>query len=266
MTRASYNRKGECPEGHNVAHVTFDEGKNDKLYAYWTPPGWDVQPGDKLHVMVSEREARKWTTVRSVGGLMPMGAEHKTALGHTPMPRERKLLKEMEAQGNVAIYVDDLMDFKPGGFNGYDDHLFLEIKAPHPRDVAIKQLQAYRDMLVDRMIIPPGLLTAEKVGEMLKHQGTVTGRITGRITLPYPSLQDNIPKETTVMINMETITYLNGKPIKQATDAEMFEAIRQTEAEIKGLMGIETKPKALKERMLKLQADIDALVAYMDAR
>lgn len=258
MTRASYNRKGECPEGHNVAHVTFDEGKNDKLYAYWTPPGWDVQPGDKLHVMVSEREARKWTTVRSVGGLMPMGAEHKTALGHTPMPRERRLLKEMEAQ----VIGVDFETIKPGGFNGYDDHLFLEIKAPHPRDVAIKQLQAYRDMLVDRMAIPPGLLTAEKVGEMLKHQGTTTGRI----TLPYPSLQDNIPKETTVMINMETITYLNGKPIKQASDAEMFDAIRKTEAEIKGLTEIVNKPKALKERMLKLQADIDALVAYMDAR
>jgi hypothetical protein len=222
--------KGERPEGYGVAHVTFDENKSDKLYAYWTPPGWDVHPGDKLLVMVSERSARKWTTVRSTEGLVPMGAEHKVAERHMPMPRERQLLKEMEAQRNTAVTADDLMDFKPDVMER-DMH----------RNI---QEQYYRAMAV-----PPGLLTPAKIRTLIDNHA---------ITLTQ--------KEPKIMINMETITYLNGKPIKQASDAEMFEAIRQTEAEIKGLMGIDAKPKALKERMLKLQADIDALVAYMDAR
>lgn len=253
MTRASYNRKGECPEGHNVAHVTFDEGKNDKLYAYWTPPGWDVQPGDKLQVMVSEREARKWTTVRSVGGLMPMGAEHKTALGHTPMPRERRLLKEMDLsklEGRVVtgIEIDDLMDFKPD-FSIRNDPTFLEIKTGRPDVMARDMQRNLQEQYYRAMAVPPGLLTPAKIRTLVENHA---------ITLTQ--------KEPKIMINMETITYLNGKPIQQATDAEMFEAIRKTEAEIKGLSEISNKPKALKDRMLKLQGDIDQLVKYMDAR
>lgn len=248
MTIASTCRKGERPEGYGVAHVTFDESKNDKLYAYWVPPGWDVQPGDKLHVMVSEREARKWTTVRNVGGLMPMGAEHKIPLGHTFMPRERRLLKEMdlskleeraiEAAGGIVFHGDA----KPL----WDDRI-TEL----PRgDVMERDMHRnIQEQYYRAMAVPPGLLTPAKIRTLVENHA---------ITLTQ--------KEPKTMINMETITYLNGKPIKQATDAEMFDAIRKTEAEIKGLTEIVNKPKALKERMLKLQGDIDALVAYMDAR
>lgn len=76
MSLATCHRKGERPEHYGVAFVTFDENKSDKLYAYWTPPGWDVQPGDKLKVIVREQPAPKWTTSRksaspAAGGARP---------------------------------------------------------------------------------------------------------------------------------------------------------------------------------------------------
>lgn len=224
MTIASTCRKGERPEGYGVAHVTFDENKSDKLYAYWTPRGWDVQPGDKLLVMVSERSARKWTTVRSTEGLVPMGAEHKVAERHMPMPLERQLLKEMEAQRNVVDndeWAPDMMD----------------------RDMQRNLQERY----YRAMAVPPELLTPAKIRTLVENHA---------ITLTQ--------KEPTAMIKMET--YLNGKPISQCTDDEMFEAIRKTEAARNNLFAIENKPQALKERIKALQADIDGLVKYMDAR
>ena len=254
---ATTTRAGTMGDDHELVAVNFNS--SPKHYYYWVPREWMVHVGDELLVCTPSTPRAVVRIVELGRPLAKQGWSHKKAMSiyrrHTDMLKPRSAAdKDFSKLEERVIGVD----FETFG----DESLFLEIKAPHPRDVAIKQLQAYRDMLVDRMAIPPGLLTAEKVGEMLKHQGTTTGRI----TLPYPSLQDNIPKETTVMINMETITYLNGKPIKQASDAEMFDAIRKTEAEIKGLTEIVNKPKALKERMLKLQADIDALVAYMDAR
>lgn len=246
MSRATYNRKGERPERYNVAHVTFDEGRNEKLYAYWIPPGWDVQPGDKLQVMVSEREARKWTTVRNVGGLVPMGTEHKTALGHTPMPRERQLLKEMDLSKLEGRMVT--------GIEIDDESIFLDIKTAPPSGsirTGIQQLEFYRSQVAEAMRVPPELLGSGRT-------------VTGRVTMPYPSLQD-IPKEH-AMINLETPTFLNGKDIRNYSDAELFEIIRRDEAEIKNLMGIEAKPKALKDRINELQAGIDALVKFMDSR
>lgn len=224
MRAANSCYKGERPEGYGVAHVTFDENKSDKLYAYWTPPGWDVHPGDKLLVMVSERSARKWTTVRSMEGLVPMGAEHKVAERHMPMPRERQLLKEMEAQRNVVDndeWAPDMMD----------------------RDMQRNLQERY----YRAMAVPPELLTPAKIRTLVENHA---------ITLTQ--------KEPTAMIKMET--YLNGKLLSAHTDEELFAAIRKTEAEINSLRGIENKPKALKDRINTLQADIDGLVKYMDAR
>lgn len=234
MSRATYNRKGECPEGYSVAHVTFDEGKSDKLYAYWTPPGWDVQPGDKLQVMVSERQARKWTTVRNVGGLMPIGAEHKCPVDHKVMVRERQEWALLH--GFDAAIMDG------------DAPVFLDMKTvPSPHEKCGMQLDEYRRRWIETYGVPPRLLTS------------------GRVAISNHVITDNIPKEH-AMINLETPTFLNGKDIKNYSDAELFEIIRRDEAEIKNLMGIESKPKALKDRINELQAGIDALVKFMDSR
>lgn len=243
MSRATYNRKGERPERYNVAHVTFDENRNEKLYAYWIPPGWDVQPGDKLQVMVSEREARKWTTVRNVGGLVPMGTEHKTALGHTPMPRERKEMDLSKLEGRMVT-----------GIEIDDESIFLNMKFAEPSVIrtGIQQLEFYRSQVAEAMCVPPELLGSSRT-------------VTGRIPLPSTPQPDNIPKEH-AMISLETPTFLNGKDIRNYSDAELFEIIRRDEAEIKNLMGIEAKPKALKDRINELQAGIDKLVAFMDSR
>lgn len=184
---ASARRKGERPEHYGVAFVTFDENGSDKLYAYWTPPGWDVQPGDKLKVIVREQTAPKWTTVRKVSGWVPIGDEHKCAFAHSVMARERQALKEKEAH--------------------------------------------------------------------IQHT----------IALISPLQLDSIPKEPTAM-NIENQTLINGQNIKNLTDDQLFDLIADEEAKIKALRAIENKPQKLKDRLNKMQADIDHLIRLIDER
>lgn len=210
---ASFDRKGEKPSGYIAVQVTFDTGFNTyKLYTYWVPPDWPVQEGDKLEVYVAQSTGYKWTTIRNVGGLTPLGAEHKCATRYKAMPRDREIVKEMNAVCDAKV------KFKE----------------------RIERLRAYR--------------------EKFYVNGTATGRTSG--TAPD---QSNIPKEST-MIEVKSVTYLNGKPFENCTDDELFAAIRKDEAEINDLLKIENKPKALKDRITKLEAGIKALVAMMDAR
>ena len=235
---ASSDHKGEKPSGYIAVQVTFDTGFNpDKLYTYWVPSVWRVQPGDKLEVFVSHSTGHKWTTVRFVGGLTLRGAEHKCATRYKAMPLERKLLKEMDFSKLEERAILHGMD----AASGYDDTLFLEIKHADPLKHAMGQLEAYR--------------------QKFDFKGTATGRV----AVSNHPLQDNIPKESTV-IDIKNVTYLNGKPFENCTDDELFAAIRKDEAEINGLLKIENKPKALKDRVTKLEAGIKALVAMMDAR
>jgi hypothetical protein len=257
---ATTTRAGTMGDDHELVAVNFNS--SPKHYYYWVPREWMVHVGDELLVCTPSTPRAVVRIVELGRPLAKQGWSHKKAMSiyrrHTDMlkPRSAADMDYSKLEPRVIG-----VDFEAFG----DENLFLEIKTPHPRDRAMEQLRAYQQRLCESMAIPPGLLTSEKLHELTKQMFEHQGTATGRATISNHSLHENIPR-TPEMINMETITYLNGKPIKQATDAEMFEAIRQTEAEIKGLMGIENKPKALKERMLKLQADIDALVAYMDAR
>ena len=224
---ASSDHKGEKPSGYIAVQVTFDTGFNtDKLYTYWVPSVWHVQPGDKLEVFVSHSTGHKWTTVRFVGGLTLRGAEHKCATRYMAADfsklEERAILHGMDAA------------------SGYDDTLFLEIKPADPLKHAMGQLEAYR--------------------QKFDFKNTRTGRISG-----IGPDQSNIPKESTV-IDIKNVTYLNGKPFENCTDDELFAAIRKDEAEINELLKIENKPKALKDRVTKLEAGIKKLVEMMDAR
>jgi hypothetical protein len=158
-----------------------------------------------------------------------------TELGIAPMGAEHKIALTHERVGdrnrgtNVGAAEDRILDAKAyrAPFRAMYE---AQRKASNAREEAQRAIQ---QRIHESMAIPPKLLQPQ-------------------------------PKETNVMIKIET--YLNGKPIAAHTDEELFAAIRKTEAEIKGLSEISNKPKALKERMLTLQADIDALVKYMDER
>lgn len=177
---ASARRKGLCPSGHEVAAVTFDEHGSPNTYHYWVPREWNVRPGNKLHVVVENRDTAtvKRVTVQAVHPFTAfIGREHKCAYRRLDEDEDKPL-----------------------------------------RDSS-------------------------------------TTNLCCNTTAKEPD-----------MIQIETVTYLNGKPIKDCNDVEMFDAIRKTEGEIKGLMSIDNKPRALKERILQLQNSIDTLVNYMDSR
>lgn len=73
------------------------------------------------------------------------------------------------------------------------------------------------------------------------------------------------PKEPTAM-NIENQTLVNGQNIKNLTDDQLFDLIAKEEAAIKALRAIENKPQKLKDRINKMQADIEHLIKLIDER
>lgn len=73
------------------------------------------------------------------------------------------------------------------------------------------------------------------------------------------------PKEPTAM-NIQNVTLINGNNIANMTDDQLFDIIAKEEAAIKALRAIENKPQKLKDKINKMQADIDALILLIDAR
>ena len=271
---ASSDHKGEKPSGYIAVQVTFDTGFNtDKLYTYWVPSVWRVQPGDKLEVFVSHSTGHKWTTVRFVGGLTLRGAEHKCATRYKAMLRDREITKEMaeaahkstdelfEEMQRIGKETDKWCDLDCRGLEDrvvshLIDDRFEGLPPPTPMPPVLTAARTLQQRMYEAMAVPPGLLTMH----MFDFKNTRTGRISG-----IGPDQSNIPKEST-MIDIKTITFINGKPVEECTDDELFAAIRKDEAEIDDLLKIENKPKALKDRVTKLEAGIKALVAMMDAR
>lgn len=80
------------------------------------------------------------------------------------------------------------------------------------------------------------------------------------------------PKETimnstlTTNIAIETKTLVNGKDIKDYTDASIYDLIAAQEAEIERLEAIKTKPKKLVAEIEKRKAGIQALVDHLDSK
>lgn len=219
---ASTHRKGTCPPDHDVASVTFDNHSPNsppKHYHYWVPKRWNTQPGDKLCVFVSEREAFKTVTVRDMHSACEFeGTEHKRAASITPLAPKRSpagppppitFIRDEAMIADMKIFADE-----PAGFD---------------------QMAYYRQAFRDRMNTPP------------ERAKTLTS------------------KEPTAM-NIENQTLVNGQNIKNLTDDQLFDLIAKEEAAIKALRAIENKPQKLKDRINKMQADIEHLIRLIDER
>lgn len=71
---------------------------------------------------------------------------------------------------------------------------------------------------------------------------------------------------TTSAANIETLTLIGGINAATVSDDSIFHRIAQLESEIETLSAIKTKPKKLEAKIKGLQADIQALVKYVDER
>jgi hypothetical protein len=73
------------------------------------------------------------------------------------------------------------------------------------------------------------------------------------------------PSEKTMSnIKIETITFVNGKPLSDYTDDEVYCVIKKAEDKIAELNKIENKPKKLVADIDKRKSDIQKLVDYLD--
>lgn len=255
MKLATNEVAGYRDSDHELVAVNFET--STKPYYYWVPREWAVHVGDELIVRTPSALAAH---VRIVALGKPFDPEspghgHKCAVRvHKRHTEKTKPRSAADIEKIHTIDIDEALARFDTAVTDAGAPVFLDMKFVGPSVIrdGIQQLEFYRSQVAEAMRVPPELLGSGRT-------------VTGRITMPYPSLQDSIPKEH-AMISLETPTFLNGKDIKNYSDAELFEIIRRDEAEIKNLMGIESKPKALKDRINELQAGIDALVAFMDAR
>lgn len=237
---ASTHRKGPCPPDHDVASVTFDNHNVNtppKRYHYWVPKKWNAQPGDKLKVFVSERTELKTVTVRDMHFACEFdGCDHKLALSIA-----RTAPKVTGFEPPVTIVMDDWLKGEWPN-DGITD--------PKLSDRTADQMAYYRQAFerVRRITeVPPEL------------RGTTrTGRWAGA------PLDSNIPKDTAMEIQNQTL--VNGRNIKDMTDDQLFDLIAAEEAKIKALRAIENKPQKLKDRINKMQADIETLIKLIDER
>lgn len=66
--------------------------------------------------------------------------------------------------------------------------------------------------------------------------------------------------------NIETVVRIQGQDASRMSDDDIFSFIAKLETQKKVLNGVENKPKKLTAKIDALQADIEKLVAYVDAR
>lgn len=81
-----------------------------------------------------------------------------------------------------------------------------------------------------------------------------------------PEKELPIMNAKTAIIEVTTQTLVNGKDVKDFSDAEVYQLIADQEAEIDRLNAIKAKPKKLVAEIEKRQAGIAALVAYLDSK
>lgn len=79
-------------------------------------------------------------------------------------------------------------------------------------------------------------------------------------------LKARIMSNKAAIIEVTTKTLVNGKDIKDFSDAEVYQLIADQEAEIARLEAIKAKPKKLVAEIAKRQEGIAALVAYLDSK
>lgn len=79
-----------------------------------------------------------------------------------------------------------------------------------------------------------------------------------------PDLQLKEPQAMTIKIT--TKTFANDMDVSKMSNAQIYDLIKQQEADIAGLEAIKAKPKKLLAEIAERQAGIDALVAYLDSQ
>lgn len=86
----------------------------------------------------------------------------------------------------------------------------------------------------------------------------------------YQTVATSLKQETimnkTAIINVTTLTLVNGVDISTLDDASVYALIATQEAQIKELDKIETKPKKLTAEIEKRKAGVKALVDYLDSK
>lgn len=117
------------------------------------------------------------------------------------------------------------------------------------------------DMIADMKVFTDGPMPDQMAYYRQAFAATGTTR-TGRWA--GAPLDSNIPKDTTMEIQNQTL--VNGRNIKDMTDDQLFDLIAAEEAKIKALRAIENKPQKLKDRINKMQADIETLIKLIDER
>ena len=102
---------------------------------------------------------------------------------------------------------------------------------------------------------------------------SVNGSMTNRFTTTPTAkedIMDNTPVKGTAALKycpaVETITYIFGVPAKDVSVDVAYEAIYNLEAEIDKLNSLRNKPTAVSQQIEKLNSDILAIIAVLDAR
>jgi hypothetical protein len=107
----------------------------------------------------------------------------------------------------------------------------------------------------------------EAFGKFKPHPEYSSPKPFGRVSPNTIVIDDLQPEEKdTTMIEIKSITYINGTAVEDLTDDQIFGKIAQAEDEIAKLKTIKAKSEKIKAKIAEIQASITGLVEIVDAR
>lgn len=180
--------------------------------------------GDKLRVLVAES----------------LGRSKKLKIGHVG-----KFTRADTWLGAPCVLVDGYA-YRKDQVELVIENLCSEIPAaPHPLDRAIAEQKKFR----------------QELDEITATIATENEKILAR-----EHYLNNLPFKTkeTVMLKIETKTYVDGREIAKLTADDLVTIIAQAEAEIEKLNKLKNQPKKVKDKIAELEAGLAALIEHAD--
>lgn len=215
---------------------------------------------------------------RSMGSRALLGVEFHNHGRMWSVAEETRLVEEF-CRGIPLAELCRRFGRQPGGITARLRHLSLLVPSPNPASYSSLIVNIHSPHL-SRMWEDPAAMVA-----IAKQDHTFFSGIKPSVVLVKPETTFGTDPEahpinqalgkpltlkentmTTTVSIIKNVTFINGRDGSEVSDDEIFGLIAKLEQRANTLQAITHKPKKLDQRIAGIEADIAALVAYVDGR
>lgn len=180
----------------------------------------------------------------------------------TVRPGTQSLLSRLVAELYAAVNDDTYCAIRRFYGEG-DPHASIDDALYHPARAFILEIMNLRPLMREEQGDTGGCDFHCVFRRLVAYIMTVELDLHMREHLSFPSTSQ--PEDSTMNIDIQTVTFVNGTDANKLTDDELFDTISAAEAEIHKLESIQNRPLKISDRIIKLRDGIAALVALSDS-